>query len=240
MAAFSPPLCLPKGSQTNAPPYAIHIPGGTTCELQSRSQAESKARAAAAATLILQRAAKSYIAGTKRPSNSDLSGALFEIEKFQRRNKSISDVEKLYGQWRLIFVSDIRSKNPFLKSYYFPVRAHQTFLREEVGDEAPVGDVFDNGIFLNNGFASLHVRGPMRWVSERNRLEFSVDMCTVKVGNWEWKKEGLDKEGYSLEGRSVKTLPFFTFFLLRDDLAAARGRSGGVALYARVPESEVL
>lgn len=189
---------------------------------------------AAAATFVLNKAASAYTQGGRRPSGSTVSSALLQLEREQRRNKVRSNIELLYGQWRLVFTADERTKNPLLKANYFPVRAHQTFFRE--GDTT----IFDNGVFLFGSAAFFRFRGPSRWVPKMNRFEFIVDKLEIKIGSFKWQKDGLDKEGPTLEGRTAKTLPFFTFFCIRKDILAARGRSGGIALYARVPDDQQL
>lgn len=191
--------------------------------------------AAAAATFILKRAATSNKSNTRAPSSQIVTEALLQLERLQKKQKVKTDVQKLHGQWRLIFTASPNAKRSFFKQYYFPVRAHQTFIVDE--DKANEG-IFDNGVFVLG--TKFRVVGPFRWTPERNRMEFSVDRVVLGVGPWEWKKDGFDKNGYSLEGRSVKDLPFFTFFAVRDDIACARGRTGGVALYARVPKGEEL
>lgn len=193
--------------------------------------------AAAAATLILKKAATTYINGGRKPDGKAVSQALRQLEKEQKKNKIKSDLELLYGQWRLVFTADEKTKNPFLKAVYFPLRAHQSFFRD-----CPTGEdgIFDNGVFLSATSAFFRIRGPFRWVPPRNRMEFTVDELQVKLGPWEWTKNGLDKEGPTLEGRTAKTLPFFTFFTIRNDILCARGRSGGLALYARVPDDQYL
>lgn len=193
---------------------------------------------AAAATFILKKAAEAHIKGTRRPNASSVSSALLQLEREQKRNKVQTDIEKLFGQWRLIFTLNPKTKNPLTKALYFPLRAHQSFLRAEDGTVNE--GVFDNGIFWFNGAANFRLSGPMRWTPRRSRMEFTVDRLTVKLGSWNWATDGLDKEGSSLEGRTAKTLPFFTFFAIRSDVACARGRSGGLALYARVPDDERL
>lgn len=197
---------------------------------------ESSVMAAAAATFVLKKAATAYVSGGRRPESSTVSVSLRQLEKEQKRNKIKSDGELLYGQWRLVFTADTKTKNPLTKALYFPLRAHQSFLRDGDGD----GGIFDNGIFWFGGGACFRVRGPFRWVAPRNRMEFTVDEVTIKIGPWEWTKNGLDKEGGTLEGRTAKTLPFFTFFSIRNDIMSARGRSGGLALYARVPDDDYL
>lgn len=190
---------------------------------------------AAAAAFVLTKAASAYTKGGRRPGGSTVTTALLQLEREQRRNKIKSDIDLLYGQWRLVFTADEKTKNPLLKAVYFPVRAQQTFIP---GDKD--AGVFDNGIFLFGSTVFFRFRGPARWQPKMSRLEFTVDELEVKIGSFRWKKAGLDKEGPTLEGRTAKTLPFFTFFSIRKDILAARGRSGGLALYARVPDNERL
>ena len=208
------------------------------CSLDTPTpELEESAMTAAAATFVLKRAADSYTNGTKRQAAATVSGALLALEKEQRKNKVKCDIAELLGQWRLIFVANPKSSNPFSRAYYFPLRAHQTFTSDDDTNET---GIFDNGVFLLNGALSMRLSGPFRWVSKRNRLEFTVDRMKLKGGSWENIRDGLDKEGSSLDGRTSKTLPFFTFFLITPGLAAARGRSGGLAFYSRVPIEEHL
>lgn len=71
-----------------------------------------------------------------------------------------------------------------------------------------------------------------------NRMELSVNSMYWKVGPFDGKLNNLDKKGYSLQGRTAKDLPFFTFSCIREDIAVARGRTGGMALYARIDEDQ--
>lgn len=212
----------------------------STCS-QDVSDAESYAMAAAGSTLILKHAAKAYLEGGRKPSPVVVREAILQLEKVQKRNKIKSDVAKLYGQWRLIFTGDKTIQNPVTRALFFPIRAHQTFNRkDDDDDDAHKDGEFDNAVIIIPSFLFFRIVGPMRWVSKANRMEFSVDRLVLKIGPFEWIKNGLDKEGYSLEGRTAKTLPFFTFFSIRDDILVARGRSGGIALYYRVPDDEAL
>lgn len=205
---------------------------------------EASAMTAAASTLILKHAARAYLRGGRRPSPIAVREAILQLEKVQRKNKARSDIAKLYGQWRLIFTASKDTSNPLTRALFFPVRAHQTFhpppSPDQTQADAVHDGVFDNAVILIPSLLFFRVAGPMRWVGARNRLEFSFDRLVLKAGPFEWVKDGLDKEGYSLENRTAKTLPFFTFFAIRDDIMTARGRSGGLALYARVPDGEAV
>lgn len=226
-------------------PNRRYVPKCTIDKERESAQVEADAMAAAGATLILKHAANAYINSRRRPSTVALRESMLQLEKIQRANKAKVDLNKLLGQWRLVFVTPKKSPSPF-NSLYFPLCAHQTFrsFEKEAVDIEDSSDVeigeFDNGVFLLGSALYFRVIGPMRFSHPGNRLEFSVDRLKIKVGPFEWVKDGLDKDGYTLKGRRVAKLPFFTFFCVRDDIAVARGRSGGLALYTRVAEDKQL
>lgn len=201
---------------------------------------EASALAAAAATMILKRAADAAQANTQRsrPSAATVGHALVQLEKEQKRNKAKTDIKQLAGQWQLTVTGKVGQKAKFYeKPTYFPVRAHQTFVPDESSD-ATTG-VFDNGIFFAG--CSLRFRGPYRWVERANRLEFTFSTVSLKFGPLKpLVFNGTDKEGSTLGDRTAKTLPFFTFYLARKGIAAARGRGGGLALYRRVEAGKEL
>lgn len=210
------------------------------------ARVEADAMTAAGATLILKHATRAFMRGGKRPAPVALRESILQLERTQKSNKAAVDLDKLFGQWRLVFVSPKKKPTRF-NSLYFPVRAHQTFnlfpksTTSDTSDssDAEIGE-FDNGVFLLGSALYFRAIGPMRFSRKHNRLEFSVDRVKLKVGPFEWVKDGFDKDGYSLKGRRVNKLPFFTFFSIRDDIAVARGRSGGLAVYGRVRDNERL
>lgn len=265
--ATTPPRCsqeLPPPSPPPPPPSeadaeagtAVGAGTGTEPEMGAdvMAQREASAMTAAGATLILKHAAKAYVKGGRRPSPQVLRESILQLESVQKRHGVRVDLERLLGQWRLVFITPKENPNVF-NSLFFPLRAHQTIYRfpdesdagnkgDEDSDDGRGSDVeigeFDNGVFLLNTALYFRVIGPMRFAPKQQRLEFSVDKLKVKIGSFEWEKEGLDEDGYTLKGRTLKKLPFFTFFCVRDDIAVARGRTGGLALYARVPDGERL
>ncbi|KAI0564658.1 hypothetical protein FGB62_25g552 [Gracilaria domingensis] len=212
-----------------------HSPFRTTicpvrCEQTASKTAESDAITAAAATFILQRAAKAYTTGGIKPAPVAVAEAMAQLEKAQKRSKATIDGEKILGQWRLVFIANPRRKPAWFRFLYFPIRAHQTFTPPDQGGE------FDNAVHF--GVGKFRVTGPFRWIAARNRMEFTVNRFRFELGPLKWAKDERGKEEIAFEDRHVRDLPFFTFFLLRDNLAAARGRSGGLALYAKVPQQQ--
>lgn len=245
--ATSHPRCT---QQTPPPPPPSPTP--SEAEADEKAQREASAMTAAGATLILKHAAKAYVFGGRRPSRQVLRESILQLERVQKLHGTPVDLERLLGQWRLVFITP-KEKPTVLNSLFFPIRAHQTIYRFPVenssdNDDDKGGDVhsdveigeFDNGVFLLRKSLFFRVIGPMRFVPRAQRLEFSVDKLKVKLGPFEWVKDGLDEDGYTLKGRTVKKLPFFTFCCVRDDIAVARGRTGGLALYTRVSDDDML
>jgi hypothetical protein len=194
---------------------------------------EVSALAAAAATLILKRASTG--ARDRRPPASTVANALLQLEREQRRNRAVTDISELVGQWKIAVIANPTSANILSRPMYFPVRSRQTFIAGEGGPET---GVFDNGLFVLG--SEMRFRGPYRWVGGKaNRLEFTFTSLSFKIGPFgPFVFDGIDKEGSELGTRTAKHLPFFTFFLGRNGIAAARGRSGGISLYTRIPPGE--
>jgi hypothetical protein len=188
--------------------------------------------------MILNRASAPKSA--RRPSARTVESALLQLEKEQKRNKSKTDVKNLVGQWQLTLTSSeatpkarkAKFKNPFFAPQYFPVLARQSFIAA-----TPDGctGVFDNTVYALG--CALNLRGPYRWIAKTNRLEFTAESAGFRVGPLPpIVFKNLDKP--LDETRTAKDLPFFTFYIARSGIAAARGRSGGIALYAGVPKGQ--
>ena len=106
----------------------------------------------------------------------------------------------------------------------------------------------ENGIFAVLGMESIRftVRGPFKWPDAERRTvcAFQPNTAQCKLGPLEWEfalspgDAGPDaKSSWTdrpFEEVPVTKLPFFKFLLVDDDIAVAQGRSGGVAVCARV------
>lgn len=174
-----------------------------------------------AAKVTLLEACDGYIKGGSRPQAKKVSEALVATAKASRKSKGTVDSELIRsGKWRLILAAE---QQGMLKDFYFPFHV-----------EAVWGDRFVNTVLLGPG--KFVIEGPARWVPEKSILEFTFSDVTVSLGPLKFERKGLDKEGSTLEGRTAKTLPFFSFFLADNEVAGARGRSGGLALWRRISE----
>jgi len=172
---------------------------------------------------VLLAASRAYInSDTERPPAAAVSAALRSIAVRRRSSTDTSEYAPssvLDGRWRLIFSASKRTG--LFRDLYFPVH-----VRASWGD-----DRFVNSVLF--GPIEFQLSGPCRWVDKHSRLEFTFCDALLKLGSLQWSFNDLDKDGSTLEGRTVKTLPFFTFVFVNQHLAAARGRSGGLAVWYR-------
>ena len=148
-------------------------------------------------------------------------------------------------RWRLVFTSsskDIRGATG--GGRYFPITAVQSWeLPTSPSDIRSASAALDgqivNGVYGGYLFA-LQFSGPCRLTGKR--LEFDFTQLAVKVlgGTARFK---LKPEGFKLPQRGTREagkLPFFLFAQADENTVVARGRSGGLAVWARAEPSWVL
>jgi hypothetical protein len=137
-------------------------------------------------------------------------------------------------RWRLVFTSsakDVRSATG--GGRYFPITAVQSW-------DVRAGRIV-NGVYGGH-LAALQFSGPCRLQTAGKRLEFDFDALTLKLLGGVARFR-LKPEGYALPAAGTKEaskLPFFLFAQADDETVVARGRSGGVAFWARAAPSWLL
>ena len=99
----------------------------------------------------------------------------------------------------------------------------------------------ENGVFglLGNEWVQFSVTGPFRWPQPERRAVCAFQptsaRCRLGALEWEWSvSAGEPASTPSFELAPVTSLPFFKFLLVDERVAVAQGRSGGVALWARI------
>ena len=135
-------------------------------------------------------------------------------------------------RWRLVFTSsaaDVRSAAG--GGRFFPITAVQSW-------DADRGRIV-NGVYLGH-IAALQFSGPCRLTGKR--LEFNFDGLTLKLLGGV-ARFSLKPAGYALPPKGTKeagALPFFLFAHADEHTVVARGRSGGVAFWARAEPAWLL
>jgi len=188
-------------------------------------------------------------AETAQPSAQAVCAAMKAVEKAKLSANGLAEALSGAGgirRWRLVFTSasgDLRSASG--GGRYFPVTAVQSWeLPLPPSDSpAPSSLALDgrivNGVYGGYLFA-LQFSGPCRLSGKR--LEFDFETLQLKVLGWTGRFK-LKAAGYALPPRGTREagkLPFFLFAQADENTVVARGRSGGLAMWARAEPSWVL
>jgi hypothetical protein len=86
------------------------------------------------------------------------------------------------------------------------------------------------------GSMLLKLTGPARYLGKKNLLAFDFTQMQISLFGrviYNGKFGGSKDKIEDFYERAIAKLPFFAFFLVTEDLIAARGRGGGLALWIR-------
>ena len=184
---------------------------------------------------VLDHAAASLRSKSDRPEAKEVVKALLQAEKAAKQQKLVYPLESLFGQWQLCFTAP---KNAHFKSgvalgkgFYVPqiAPAQISFFPSQNLGEARITNS------VQFGSLQLKLTGPARYLDKKNLLMFDFTQVEILLFNRAIYSGGFrggklkDADFYK---RSVAT-PFFAFFRVTEDLIAARGRGGGLALWVK-------
>jgi hypothetical protein len=90
------------------------------------------------------------------------------------------------------------------------------------------------------GFFTLTITGPTKFLPPKNILAFEF----LRINIFVWERliyqgymRGGEKSAAEFQEKGLQKQPFFAYFLIQRDKIAARGREGGLALWARENET---
>lgn len=180
----------------------------------------------------------------------DVYAAVAASEKAKKDERRVVGAE-LNGRWRLVYTSGTKKVAANLNragfgGSYFPLPAVQSF-------DMDAGRI-RNGIYL--GPVKFFFDGPFVWREKLNMLEFTFTRVSLGLGpfgpwsvdiddgKWDAVKEA-EQTASSGQGKIERGAgskpganPFFKFVYTDEECIAARGRGGGLALWAREGEPE--
>ena len=192
---------------------------------------------AAPALEVLSAAATPSGERGSRPDGKTVTAALLEVEKAAKQQRTTYPLEALYGTWRLRFTAPkkphYQSGQPLGSGFYVPALAvaQISFLPDPT---QPSGLAIRNQLRL--GPLQITFSGPARYLGKKNLLAFDFTRLHIRaLGATLYSGTAGSRTAKSgaFEAVPVGKLPFFSFFLAQPNSVAARGRSGGLALWAR-------
>jgi hypothetical protein len=92
------------------------------------------------------------------------------------------------------------------------------------------------GNSLQCGSLLFKLTGPARYLGKKNLLAFDFTQMQLRLFGravYSGKFRSRKANATDFSAQSITTLPFFAFFLITEDLIAARRRGGGLALWAK-------
>ncbi|MEG3859599.1 hypothetical protein [Microcoleus sp. herbarium12] len=190
---------------------------------------------------ILEQAAKS----NPKPSSAAVVAALLEAEKNAKKTKTRYSLEQLSGKWRLCFITGTKKTRQKAgvvlgAGRYIPEWVAKIQIAYSVEPVAESEKPSETGRVENSvlvGAIELTLSGPTKFLASQNILAFDFTRITVKLlGKTVY--QGFIRGGESREADffnlSIGKQAFFAYFLVENEIIAARGRGGGLALWRLV------
>jgi hypothetical protein len=193
------------------------------------------------ATLAQAAAAFRGMTGNRRPSAKAVVNALLQAEKAAKQQRLTYPLESLLGHWQLCFTAPRRAHfqggMAQGKGFYVPqlAPAQISFITQAPTlDQRPGKAEIINQIQF--GSLLFKLTGPAQYLGKKNLLAFDfthIQLCLFSHAIFSRELRGGKATPIDFYHQSIAKLPFFAFFLVTEDLIAARGRGGGLALWVR-------
>ncbi|MTJ06423.1 MULTISPECIES: hypothetical protein [unclassified Anabaena] len=188
---------------------------------------------------LLSHTATAYREGSQLPAAEVVVNALLAAEKTAKLQKLNYPFESLGGKWRLCFATGtkkVRNRGGIIigKGRYVP-----KFIKIHLGFSTREEQALGKGEIMNQvqlGAILFKLTGPFKYLGKKNLLAFDFTQIQISLFNWMFVNKaifsGKDKDS-NFDAQPIAKLPFFAFFLVTEDLIAARGRGGGLALWIK-------
>ena len=210
------------------------------------------------ATALMQQAIAYSRGGGPAPHRPVTVETLLALEKAARQARQPIGLDQLSGTWRLTFITGTQKSRQkagivlgagrFLPNWIKIAIAYRPNLAGADADadanvttgskvladpESPTGTVENRVRFAG---VDLTVAGPIQLYPQRRILAFDFIRLQFTLGGIQLFK-GYVKGGETREAafaaKALRDQAFFTYFWVTDEVIAARGRGGGLAIWVR-------
>lgn len=196
---------------------------------------------------LLKHAAQTVLTPSPEPpSPASVVEALLECEKAAKKSKQPYEFKELIGTWRLCFITGtkktrqragiVMGSGRYLPRWVKIQLSYSPTTASEVPaeTEAIAGQMHN---FVQFGSLQLALTGPAKFIPGKNILAFDFTRLMVKcfgIKFYDGFIRGGEQSEANFYGKPVKNQAFFAYFLVAPEAIAARGRGGGLALWAKV------
>ncbi|MGB3136600.1 MAG: hypothetical protein WBB18_07340 [Nodosilinea sp.] len=169
-----------------------------------------------------------------RLDGKQITAALLKAEQQTKQQRRQFLPQALLGTWRLRFTAPkkpiTRAGQPTSGGFYIPGLAIATLSFSQTSDRLTIQNQ------LQVGSIRLRFTGPAKFLPQKNLLAFDFVRLQILAGTLSLLSvplRGKTTTAEEFDAASVGKLPFFTFFAVQEGYIAARGRGGGLALWAK-------
>lgn len=175
-------------------------------------------------------------ATSDRPAAKEVVKALLQAEKAAKQQRIVYPVESLIGDWRLGFTAPrqahFQGDVAIGRGFYIPQKiapAQISFHPGELEHNFQISNQIQFGALL------FKLTGPARYLGKKNIMAFDFTQMQLSLfGRAVYNSKFRSGNTTDFNQQSIAKVPFFAFFLVTDNLIAARGRGGGLALWVNV------
>lgn len=188
---------------------------------------------------IIEQAANHKKSNQELPSSAKVVAALVELEKQLKKETKHNSLLSLIGCWNLRFITGTKKTRKKAgvvlgSGRYIPRLIKIEIVYENKLPSTPNAGKVSNCVEL--GFLKLVLSGPIKFISQKSILAFDFTYLALSLGGFKiydgYLRNGLEKETKFWE-TEIKYQAFFKYFLIEDNVIAARGKGGGLALWSR-------
>jgi hypothetical protein len=178
-------------------------------------------------------------AGHSKPDSIDVAQALRQTERTEKRLLPSDAYAQLLGTWRLVFVSKAKKASgqwiPHWMQIQITYAQDPTILLKSCAAQASsiLGRVYNQ---VQLGILKLTLSGPTSFNPANGILAFDFTRFTIEVAEravLNAPMRGGSKREAEFYDLPLKQLAFFRFFWIARQGIAARGKGGGLALWAK-------
>ena len=178
----------------------------------------------------------------KSPSAQETFSALLTAEKNSHRQQQQYEFAQLLGKWQLCYITGTKNSrsqfsNLLKDGLYLP-----TFTPINITYSLPPhtqvntnqGRVINT---VNVGLVKFTIEGPCKFMPKKNILAFDFTYLTMFILGAKIYAQNI-RGGKNSEEKffssNINRQAFFSYFLVNEQLIAARGRGGGLALWRNI------
>lgn len=180
-----------------------------------------------------------------KPSSQELVSILLQAEKEAKKNQVKYNFQQLIGTWRLCFITGTQKSRQKLANiigngFYLPffINICLSYSAKDNWEKTLEADELRGKVenTVSFGLVKFTLTGPAKFMRKKNIMAFDFNYLTLsilgtKIYSTEVRGGKSSEEKFYTENISKQA--FFTYFLVQENLVAARGRGGGLAVWQK-------